>query len=139
MTRKQKRLTVIGGAMGFLALAAALTQPDAESRYWRARAANELALAAFKQLDALPDSPERRTIRATAARAEERQTDAIAELEAALTLAPGNPALVYDLASARYQARDYEQTIATLAPPPVPGVPAMPPHPPAPPPGPLEA
>ena len=35
-------------------LDAALTSSDAESRYWRARAANELALSAFKQLDTLP-------------------------------------------------------------------------------------
>ena len=42
------------------ALAAALAGSGSESRYWRARAANELALAAFKQLDVLPDSVERR-------------------------------------------------------------------------------
>jgi tetratricopeptide (TPR) repeat protein len=98
------------------ALIAAFAQQDAESRYWRARAANELALAAFKRLDALADSPERRSVRATVARAEERFTDAVAELKAALAFAPGNPALVYELASAQYQARDYEQAIATLAP-----------------------
>ena len=98
------------------ALTAAFTQADPESRYWRARAANELALAAFKRLDALADSPERRSVRATVARAEQRYTDAVAELKAALVFAPGNPALVYELASAYYQARDYEQAIATLAP-----------------------
>ena len=42
---------------------------DAESRYWRARAATELALAAFAQLESLPDSRERREVRATLARA----------------------------------------------------------------------
>ena len=89
---------------------------DSESRYWRARAANELALAAFKQLDALADSLERRAVRATMARAEERYTDAIVELNAALTFAPGNPALLYELASACYLARDYEQAVATLSP-----------------------
>lgn len=54
------------------ALAAALTAADAESRYWRARAANELALAAFKRVGELPDSRERRGVRAARARAEER-------------------------------------------------------------------
>jgi predicted Zn-dependent protease len=98
------------------ALAAALAQPDAESRYWRARAANELALAAFTHLDELADSAERRGVRATLARAEERYTDAVAELKAALAFAPGDPALVYDLASSYYLARDFEQAIATLAP-----------------------
>ena len=44
---------------------------DPESRYWRARAATELALAAFKHLDQLADSGERRGVRATLARGEE--------------------------------------------------------------------
>ena len=98
------------------ALAAALAQSDAESRYWRARASNELALAAFKRLDALPDSAERRAVRATVARTEERYIDAIAELKAALRFAPGDPALVHDLAWASYLARDFEQAIGTLSP-----------------------
>ena len=64
-------------------------------------------------------SPIRRNaarVRATMARAEERYTDAIVELNAALKFAPGNPALIYELASACYLARDYEQTVATLSP-----------------------
>ena len=84
--------------------------------YWRARAANELALAAFKQLDTLPDSPERRTVRATAAQSEERFTDAVAELEAATRLAPRQPELAYQLASAYYSAQDFDKAIATLSP-----------------------
>ena len=98
------------------ALSAASSQSDPESRYWRARAANELALAAFKRLDTLPDSPERRAVRATLARNEERYTDAIVELKAALTFAPGDPALLYELASVCYLARDFEQAVATLSP-----------------------
>ena len=94
------------------ALHAALTENDAESRYWRARAATELALAAFRQLESLPDSAERRAVRATIARAEERHHDAVVELNAALKLAPGNPALLFDLASALYAARDFEQALA---------------------------
>ena len=46
---------------------------------------------------ALPDSRERREVRATRARAERRYTDAIAELKAALAFAPGDPALLDDL------------------------------------------
>src|SRR5262249_2851327 len=88
---------------------AAIDGADPESRYWRVRAANELALAAFGRLDALPDSVERRAVRAAKARAEERYLDAIVELKAALTFAPGNPALLYDLAASFYSARDYEQ------------------------------
>jgi len=98
------------------ALSAAASQSDPESRYWRARAANELALAAFGRLDKLPDSPERRAVRATLARNEERYRDAIVELKAALTFAPGDPALLYELASVCYLARDFEQAVATLSP-----------------------
>lgn len=98
------------------ALSAALAQSDPESQYWRARAANELAVGAFRHLDALPDSVERRTVRATVARAEERYTDAVAELEAALKLAPGQPVLTYELGFAYYSARDYDRAIATLTP-----------------------
>jgi predicted Zn-dependent protease len=97
------------------ALAAALGD-DPESRYWRARAANELALAAFKQLDVLPDSAERRSVRATRAQSDERYIDAVAELKAALKLAPGEPALTYALASAYYAARDFDLAITTSAP-----------------------
>jgi len=96
-------------------LEAALGQSDAEARYWRARAANELALSAFKQLDTLPDSVERRTVRATTATAEERYTDAVAELEAGIKLAPTQPELLYQLASAYYSAQDFDKAIATLS------------------------
>jgi predicted Zn-dependent protease len=98
------------------ALAAALAGADAESRYWRARAATELALAAFTRLEALPDSRERREFRATLARGQRRYVDAIAELEAALRFAPGDPGLLDDLGTSYYLARDYEKAIATLAP-----------------------
>jgi predicted Zn-dependent protease len=98
------------------ALTAALEQTDPESRYLQARAANELALGAFQRLDALADSPERRTVRATIARAEERYTDAISELKAALAFVPDHPTLLYELASAYYQARDYDRAVGTLSP-----------------------
>ena len=98
------------------ALSAALANNDPESRYWQARAAAELALAAFRHLDQMPDSGERRLVRATLARSEGRYNDAVAELKAALTFAPGDPALQFELASAYYAARNYEQTVATIAP-----------------------
>jgi tetratricopeptide (TPR) repeat protein len=98
------------------ALDATTGATDAESRYWRARAATELAVASFKHLETLPDSPERRAARATTARAEDRHQDAIVELNAALALAPGNPVLTYELASAYYAARNFDQAVMTLAP-----------------------
>jgi tetratricopeptide (TPR) repeat protein len=113
---KRKALCEFRAGRYRTALAAALTGSDLESRYWRARAATELALAAFKQLDSLPDSRERREVRATRARAERRYTDALAELKAALAFTPGDPALLDDLGTTYYGARDYEQAVATLAP-----------------------
>jgi tetratricopeptide (TPR) repeat protein len=98
------------------ALAASLVSADPESRYWRARAATELALAAFKRLDQLPDSRERREVRAMLARSQRRYVDAIAELKAALRLAPGDPALLDDLGTAYHAARDYEHAVSTLRP-----------------------
>jgi predicted Zn-dependent protease len=98
------------------ALDAALTGADAESRYWRARAARELARAAYAHLDTLPDSPERRASRATIARAEDRHQDAVTELTAALKLTPGNPTLTFEFATACYAARNYEQALATVTP-----------------------
>ena len=98
------------------AYAAALRGNDNESRYWLARAATELALAAFKRLEALPDSRERREVRGTVAQAERRYTDAIAEFQAALKFAPGDEALRADLGSTYFFAGDYENAAATLLP-----------------------
>jgi tetratricopeptide (TPR) repeat protein len=98
------------------ALDAALAGSDPESRYWQARAARELAREAYTHLDSLPDSPERRASRAAIARAEDRHQDAVTELTAALKLAPGNPTLTFELATACYAARNYEQALATITP-----------------------
>jgi len=97
-------------------LDAATQASDAEARYWTARAANELALAAFKRLDTLPDSVERRSVHAAVAQAQERYTDAVEELKAAIRLAGPQPELQYQLASTYYSARDYDMSLTTLSP-----------------------
>ena len=97
-------------------LEAAMKGVDSESRYWVARAANALALAAFEHLETLPDSTERRSFRAAVAQAQERYTDAVAELKAAVNLSPRQPELHYQLASAYYSARDYDATLTALSP-----------------------
>jgi predicted Zn-dependent protease len=89
---------------------------DPESRYWSARAAAELARAAFKQLEALPDSRERRLIRATFARGQRRYADAVAELQAALKMSPGDPDLAAELGTTYYFAREFDQAVATIQP-----------------------
>jgi tetratricopeptide (TPR) repeat protein len=89
---------------------------DAESRYWRARAATELTKAVFARLDRLPDSRERREVRAALATAERRHADAVVELKAALKHAPQDPSLLGELGIELYLTRDYEQAVAVLAP-----------------------
>lgn len=98
------------------ALAASFSGDEPEQRYWRVRAATELARRAFAKLDELPDSRERREARGALARAERRYTDAIAEYTAALEFAPGDPTLLEELGTSQYLAREYEKAIATLAP-----------------------
>jgi predicted Zn-dependent protease len=98
------------------ALDAAMAGKDVESRYWRARAATELALAAFKQLEQLPDSRERREVRATLALSQRRYTDAVAELKAALTFAPKDPGLLDDLGTAYYSSREYDKAVEAFTP-----------------------
>lgn len=113
---KRKALCAFRAGQYRTALSAALAGSDPESRYWRARAATELALAAFKRLDQLPDSRERREVRAALARDERRYVDAIKEIEAALKFAPGDPGLLDDLGTSYYLAREYERAVTTLAP-----------------------
>ena len=113
---KRKALCQFRAGRYRAALVEALNGSDAESRYWRARAATALALAAFKRLDGLPDSRERREVRATLARSQRRYLDAIAELQHALKFAPGDQGLLDDLGTSYYFAKDYEQALGTLAP-----------------------
>src|SRR4029079_3962952 len=98
------------------ALSSALAHSDPESRYWRARAAAELARAAFKRLDTLADSRERRLVRATLARGQRRYNEAITELQAGLKLAPRDPDLLADLGTTYYYAHDFDHTFSTLLP-----------------------
>ena len=114
--RKRKALCEFRAGRYRPALTAALAADDAESRYWRARAASELGKDAFAKLDALPDSRERRELRATVASAERRHADAVAELQAALKFAPDDLALVARLGVALHASREYEQAVSTLAP-----------------------
>jgi tetratricopeptide (TPR) repeat protein len=98
------------------ALVISLAATDPESRYWSARAAAELARAAFKQLDTLPDSRERRLIHATFARGQRRYADAIADLQAALKMSPGDPDLLAELGTSYYFAREFDNAVATIQP-----------------------
>ena len=113
---KRKALCEFRAGRYRTALAAAVAGTDLESRYWRARAGTELALAAFKRLDGLPDSRERREVRGTLALGERRYKDAITELKIALKFAPQDPGLLDDLGTAYYSAKEFEQAVDTFTP-----------------------
>ena len=98
------------------ALTAAGTSNDPESRYWRARAAAELTREALDRLDKLPDSRERREVRAAMATAERRYPDAVRELKTALQLAPKDAGLLGQLGTALYLSREYEPALEVLGP-----------------------
>ncbi|MEP6917853.1 MAG: tetratricopeptide repeat protein [Acidobacteriota bacterium] len=113
---KRKALCEFRAGRHRAALAATLAGTDLESRYWRARAGTELALASFKRLEVLPDSRERREVRATLALGQRRYTDAVAELTVALKFAPDDPGLLDDLGTAYYSARQFDQAVEVFTP-----------------------
>jgi predicted Zn-dependent protease len=113
---RRQALCAFRAAQYRAALAAASAGHDPESLYWRARAATELALAAFKRLDELADSRERREMRAAIALSVRKCSDAMAELQAALKFAPADPALLDDLGTAYYSAREFDKAVETLSP-----------------------
>jgi predicted Zn-dependent protease len=82
-------------------------KPDAESLYWRTKAANELAMQAFFRLGQLPESIELHQLRAEIARDSGRPLEAVTEWRAALKLAPGNPRARQELAVSLFMANDY--------------------------------
>ncbi|MPY91130.1 MAG: tetratricopeptide repeat protein [Luteitalea sp.] len=85
------------------------TRPrTAEAWYWRTRALNQLARRAFARLERLPRSVELHAVRARVAQDQKRPLEAVKELRAALELAPNEPGLERELASALYLARDHQ-------------------------------
>ena len=82
--------------------------------YWTIRAANRLATDAVVHLETLPPSIELHLIRAEIAQAQARRTDAVAEIRAALALAPGDPAIENALAEALVRANDLGEAVPLL-------------------------
>jgi tetratricopeptide (TPR) repeat protein len=83
-------------------------RPSAESLYWRAKAANELALQAFFRLGQLPPSVEMHRLKAEIARAQNQHLESVQEWRAALALSPGDPRLQQELAISLFMAGDYQ-------------------------------
>jgi tetratricopeptide (TPR) repeat protein len=94
-----------------------LTQPrrgawSAEALYWRAKAANELAMQSLFRLGQLPPSAELHQLRAEIARGQGQHMESVREWREALVLMPGNPRLRRELAASLFMAQDYRAALA---------------------------
>lgn len=86
-------------------------KPSLEVLYWRAKAANELAMQAFFQLGQMPESLELHQLRADIARNSGRPQEAVEEWRAALKLAPGDPKARQELAVSLFLSSDYRAAL----------------------------
>ena len=89
--------------------------PSSEALYWRAKAANELALQAFFRLGQLPASVEFHQFQAEIARNQNQHMQSVKEWRAALELAPGNPGLEQELAVSLFLAKDFKAALEAAA------------------------
>jgi tetratricopeptide (TPR) repeat protein len=87
--------------------------PDA--LYWRAKAANELAMQAFFRLGQLPPSVEFHQLQAEIARNQNQHMESVKQWRAALELAPGNPELEQELAVSLFLAKDFKSALEAAA------------------------
>ena len=113
--RQRRALCEFRAGRHAAALTAALATADAESRYWRARAAGELARETFRSWRSflIP----RNGARARHACAGRGSPPGCGQgIRRSVELAPGNPVLTFELAAACHAASDFERALATLAP-----------------------
>lgn len=87
---------------------------SAEPLYWRAKAANELAMQALFRLGQLPPSAELHQLRAEIARGQGQHLESVKEWRAALETQPGNPRLRQELATSFFLAQDYRAALAEV-------------------------
>lgn len=92
-------------------LAAARNSNSPESRYWTARAYNQLALRAFARLGELPPSSEQHQLKAQIYTTQKRYSEAAAEWQQALRLSPGNPQLEEQLGISLKFNQEYAQAL----------------------------
>ena len=86
----------------------------AESRYWRSRAYNELALQAFTRLGQLPPSLEQHELRAHIYTGQKKYAEAVEELKGALKLSPTDRQIQKQLAISLKFSQDYDGALAVL-------------------------
>ena len=84
------------------------------SRYWAIRGANRLATDSVAHLETLPPSIELHLIKAEIAQSRGQYPDAVREVQAAVTLAPGNPLIETALAEALLRAHNLEEALPLL-------------------------
>ncbi len=84
------------------------------SLYWQVRAYNELALQAFERLGAVPESIEMHALKAELLTNHGNKLEAVEEWRAAQRLAPGDPRVERQLATAMYLAGDYKAALPVL-------------------------
>lgn len=103
-------------AAGHYAELAGSAASDAAALYWSTRAANQLALQAFRKLGELPESTELHALKAQMLHDRKQDLEAAKEWEAAVALAPVDqrPRLEGELAQAWFAARDYGKAIPAL-------------------------
>jgi tetratricopeptide (TPR) repeat protein len=89
--------------------------PSPDALYWRAKAANELALQAFFRLGQLPASVEFHQLQAEIARNQNQHMQSVKEWKAALDLAPGDPRLEQELAVSLFLAKDFKAAVEAAA------------------------
>lgn len=91
---------------------------DAETLYWQALSASQLAAQGMKNLARLPPSPAQHEVLAEAHQRKGQRLEAVEEWRRALALAPGDHRLEGRLADSLYRARLYpeaEQRLTSLA------------------------
>lgn len=85
-----------------------------ETLFWLARAYNELAIQAFSQLAALPDSPQLHAVRAQLMRDQGQFRESADEWRTVLKFLPADVQVRHELATALYLSRDYKTALPEL-------------------------
>lgn len=93
---------------------AAADSHDEAGLYWGIKAYDQLALAVFARLEALPDSVEKHALRAQLAHGRNQEVEAVSEWRAALKLAPGNSRIEGELTTSLFLAHDYAAAIPRI-------------------------
>ena len=93
---------------------AATSNATPATLFWGIKAYNQLAAEAFDHLNQLPESIELHAFKAQTLRDHNRSIDAVNEWRAAAKLAPNSPKVKRELASALFDAKDYQSAIPLL-------------------------